>query len=335
MCAQFTMPETSSEATLSDAGDIRPSCADDLADQKHVARLRHVYKDYAEATALTDINLDIRVGEWLAIIGRNGSGKSTLLELLKGLKKASRGDVRVLDVIPQDEIIRRKCSLSMDRPVYPYYATVSEVIELYARFSEGPVDAAALLSEFRLNGGKLIRHMSKGQLQRLSILLALVGNPQLVMLDEPTSGLDPQGRLMLWATLRRRLGKSETHTLLFSTHDLEEAERWADRVAILHEGTLVTVDTVANLFARVIGPRRKLTVVGLAVDMSCDSSFSGVESARFGSERAWYTDTPEVLLRRLDDGRHYKQVRIENVSLRDVYFRLTGEDLHDAAHMSA
>jgi ABC-2 type transport system ATP-binding protein len=219
----------------------------------------------------------------------------------------------------------------MDRPVFPYYAKVREVVWLYSGFYAQPLDGLSLLPVFELNPDTYVRHLSKGQVQRLGLLLTVLGNPKLILLDEPTSGLDPQGRLLLWETLNRALEKAPGRTLIFATHDLAEAERWAQRVGVVHGGRLVRVDSAERLCSTVVGTRRKVTLIGGS--KSDFTEYGGTEiasTASLGAELALYTDHPEDTLKRVSLTNGFAQIRIENVSLRDAYFRLTGEVPDDA-----
>ncbi len=290
-------------------------------------RARGLTKVYRGRAVLDEVDLAIPAGERFCLVGRNGSGKSTFLEIAMGMKIATQGSLEVLGRHPLDARLKRQCALLMDRPVFPYYARVREVVWLYAGFYDDPLDGLAMLADFELDGEAYVRHLSKGQNQRLGMLLSILGNPRLILLDEPTSGLDPQGRLLLWSILGRSLGGVGPRTLVVATHDLDEAEGWASRVGILHQGRLVAVAPPDQLCREVVASRRKLTVVG-AERSDLERRALGADvraTASFGAEVAFYTDEPEAVLRRLDLRDPAVELRIENVTLRDAYFRLTGE----------
>lgn len=288
-------------------------------------------KVYGDKRVLAEVDLEIPRGERFCLVGRNGSGKSTLLEIWKGLKLPTRGEVEVLGRPPLDPELKSRCAMVMDRPVYPYYARVREVIWLYAGFYPHPADGERLMRRFELEPEIYVRHLSKGQLQRLGLLLALLGNPELLLLDEPTSGLDPQARVMIWEALGASIDHGAGRTLVFATHNLHEAERWAQRIAIVHRGRLVAIDTPERLLSKTIGCQRKVTLVGEAPALDAFSSAvqpngGAVRSlARLGAETALYTDDPNEILRRLRLADERVEVRVENVTLRDAYFELTGE----------
>lgn len=292
-------------------------------------------KSYGDKHVLDGIDLEIRAGERCCLVGTNGSGKTTLLETVMGLKTPTRGRVEVLGEAPTDPRLKGRRAMLMDRASFPFYAKAREVIWLYSGFYRQQFDIDALLRYFDLPGETYVRHLSKGQRQRLGILLALLGEPELILLDEPTSGLDPQARLRFWEILGRRLEESPNLTLVFATHDLAEAEQWADRVAILHRGRLVALRTPSELCRAAVGARRKLTIVGRAGHDEARWQIEGVASvARLGPELALYTDQPERVLSRLPLADDSLQIRIENVSVRDAFFKLTGEVPDEAVSLA-
>jgi ABC-2 type transport system ATP-binding protein len=304
-------------------------------DDAAAVRCAGLGKSYGDRAVLDDIDLEIRAGERCCLVGTNGSGKTTLLEIVMGLKTATRGSVEVLGEGPTDPRLKGRRAMLMDRASFPFYARVREVVWLYSGFYPQRFDTGALLRTFDLSGETYVRHLSKGQRQRLGILLALLGEPELLLLDEPTSGLDPQARLRFWEILGGRLEEDTGLTLVFATHDLGEAEQWADRIAILHRGRLLAVRPPAELCRAAIGARRKLTIVGRAPFEPAGFEVEGVASvARFGPEVALYTDQPERVLSRLPLADDSLQIRIENVSVRDAFFKLTGEVPDEAAALA-
>lgn len=304
-------------------------------DGRAAVRCAGMGKSYNDKHVLDDIDLEILAGERCCLVGTNGSGKTTLLEVVMGLKTLTRGRVEVLGQDPTDPRLKGRRAMLMDRASFPFYAKVGEVIWLYSGFYAQRFDIEAMLRSFDLSGATYVRHLSKGQRQRLGILLALLGEPELILLDEPTSGLDPQARLRFWEILGGRLEESPRLTLVFATHDLAEAEQWADRIAILHRGRIVTVRTPEELCRSAIGARRKLTIMGRTPFEVARLQVEGVASvARFGPEVALYTDQPERVLSRLPLADDSFQIRIENVSVRDAFFKLTGEVPDEAVSLA-
>jgi ABC-2 type transport system ATP-binding protein len=296
------------------------------ADSPLAVRTSALTKRYGSNTVLSDINLEIGAGERCCIVGANGSGKTTLLEIILGLRTLSSGQIEVLGLEPSDPGLKGLRVMLIDRAAFPYFARVKEIVWLYSGFFSEMIDTASLLAGYELDGNSYIRHLSKGQRQRLGIMLTLLGNPRLILLDEPTSGLDPHARLKFWEILSQRLEQAPNCTLIFATHDLSEAERWADRIAILHRGRLVAMRSPEELCRSVIGTRRKITIVGKnGFDTSKWQTADVGAVARFGDEMAFYTDHPERVLSKFGLAGDSLQIRIESVSVRDAFFKLTGE----------
>ena len=295
-------------------------------DSAVAVRASGLTKTYGSKQVLSDLNFEIRAGERCCFVGANGSGKSTLLEIIMGLKVPSAGRVEVLGRSPSDTWLKERRAILMDRPSFPYYAKVREIIRLYSGFYSEVVDAQQLLQSFELDGNSYIRHLSKGQKQRMGLLLTFLGSPQLVLLDEPSSGLDPQARLKLWTSMETRIAEDPPPTLIFTSHDLAEAERWADRIGILHHGQLIAFCSPEEHCRLSIGSRRKLTIVGKSGLDTAKWLTEDVKSvARLGSEIALYTDQPERVLSRVGLAGDSLEIRIESVSVRDAFFKLTGE----------
>jgi ABC-2 type transport system ATP-binding protein len=201
---------------------------------------RGVARRYGRVNALSPTSLAVRAGEAIALIGPNGAGKSTLISILAGALEPTEGEVtggggRRVGWVPQ-------------RPAHYARLTPRENLELFARL-EGEHDPGAaaerLLGEFELPGEAApSANLSVGNRQRLNLAISLLGSPQVLLLDEPTASLDADQRRRLWertAALRAAGG-----ALVFATQNLEEVDRVADRVAVLHDGRLVFLGSVGE-----------------------------------------------------------------------------------------
>ena len=195
-------------------------------------RAQGVTRRFGTQVALEATDIEVRTGEALALIGPNGAGKSTLLSVLAGALEPSAGRVeRVNDVrvgwVPQ-------------RPAFYDRLTARENLELFARL-EGTDDHAVvaerLLVRFDVPADRPAHTLSVGNRQRLNVALALLGDPRVLLLDEPTASLDPGQRRRLWETVTAL--RDEGGSVVFATQNLEEVERFADRVAALRDGRLV------------------------------------------------------------------------------------------------
>ena len=215
-------------------------------------QVRGLRKSYKDLDVLRGVELDVARGSIFALLGSNGAGKTTLVRILATLLKADGGTATVsgLDVAAQPAKVRGAISLTGQ------FAAVDEILtgrenlimiaELRRVKSAGKV-ADGLLARFGLAdaAGRRVATYSGGMRRRLDIAMSLIGDPQVIFLDEPTTGLDPEGRLEVWQVIQD-LASSGT-TVFLTTQYLDEAEKLADRIAILHGGTIITSGTLAEL----------------------------------------------------------------------------------------
>ena len=215
-------------------------------------QVRGLRKSYKDLDVLRGVELDVARGSIFALLGSNGAGKTTLVRILATLLKADGGTATVsgLDVAAQPAKVRDAISLTGQ------FAAVDEILtgrenlimiaELRRVKSAGKV-ADGLLARFGLAdaAGRRVATYSGGMRRRLDIAMSLIGDPQVIFLDEPTTGLDPEGRLEVWQVIQD-LASSGT-TVFLTTQYLDEAEKLADRIAILHGGTIIVSGTLAEL----------------------------------------------------------------------------------------
>jgi len=222
------------------------------SDNSLIAELRGLRKAYGDIEALAGISFDIHQGEVFGLLGPNGAGKTTAIEVLEGLRQPDSGSVRVcgLDPSRQSNELKQRIGALLQTTVLPDKIRVEEALKLFAGFYAEPASLEMLLERFGLAEKRraFFETLSGGQKQRLALALALVNDPKLVLLDEPTVGLDVQLRRDIYTLIEafRREGR----TVLLTTHYIEEAERLADRVAIIDRGRLVAIGTPRELIAR-------------------------------------------------------------------------------------
>jgi ABC-2 type transport system ATP-binding protein len=204
---------------------------------------------YGDTVAVDGVSLSIRQGEIYGILGPNGAGKTTTVECIGGLRKPDAGAISVLglDVRADRDELRRRVGIQLQQSELPDKLRVAEALELFASFYPDPADPEQLLRSLGLDGKRDARfaNLSGGQRQRLSIALALVGRPELAILDELTTGLDPQSRRETWKLIEGI--RNDGVTVILVTHFMEEAEYLCDRVALLHRGRVLAIDTPAAL----------------------------------------------------------------------------------------
>lgn len=203
-----------------------------------IVHAKHLYLSYKEVKAVQDVSFTIQSGEVLAVIGSNGSGKTSTIECVEGLRKPDSGSIQVFgkDPLLHRGEIYRKIGIQLQETEYPAKIRVEELCQLYAGFYERPADWKALLSQMNLEEKKkrAVSKLSGGERQRLSVLLALMGRPKLLILDELTTGLDPEVRQNMWETFRTI--RDNGVAILLVSHYLDEVEALADRMLYLEKG---------------------------------------------------------------------------------------------------
>lgn len=202
--------------------------------------------------AVSGISFSVARGELFALLGTNGAGKTSTVELLEGLAGPDSGTVRVLGHDPYREraAVRPRTGVMLQEGGFPSDLTVAETVRMWSACTSGARPAGEVLDLVGLSARTRVRvkQLSGGEKRRLDLALALTSRPEVLFLDEPTTGLDAEGRRDTW-DLVRALRDSGT-TVLLTTHYLEEAESLADRLAIMHQGRIVTTGTTAEVTAR-------------------------------------------------------------------------------------
>jgi ABC-2 type transport system ATP-binding protein len=215
-------------------------------------RAEAVSKDYGARRALQDVTFSAAPGELVAIIGPNGAGKTTLLQILAGALEPTAGSV---------SLDRRDAGWVPQQPAIYSKLSVRENLRLFARLEKvADVDAAVdrMLdqTELRERADDAVGKLSGGNQQRVNVAIGLIGNPAVLLLDEPSASLDPRQRERLWAFVTR-LARDAGTTVVYSTHNVGEAERFADRFLVLADGELLFTGTQAEL-ERAIGEHESL-----------------------------------------------------------------------------
>ena len=217
--------------------------------EEPVIAVRGLHKRYGNKEAVRGIDIDVGRGEIFAFLGPNGAGKTTTVEILEGFRHATAGSVRVLGVDPAQapSAWRERIGVVLQESQPESGLTVRECLELYAGYyaAPRPVDETLALVGLREQAGQRATALSGGQRRRLDVALALAGDPELIFLDEPTTGFDPSARRAAWDVIAglREIGK----TVFLTTHYMDEAERLADRIAIIAAGRIVASGTPKTL----------------------------------------------------------------------------------------
>ena len=222
-------------------------------EEKNVAIQVHgLHKSYQKLQVLNGVDFEVARGSIFALLGSNGAGKTTIVKILTTLLKADEGTTRVngFDVLSQPARVRESISLTGQFAAVDEILTGRENLIMIAelRHVSGARNVADdLLERFGLAGaaGRRVSTYSGGMRRRLDIAMSLIGDPRIIFLDEPTSGLDPEGRIEVWQVIQ---GLADSGTTVFlTTQHLDEAEKLADRIAILHEGVIIVSGTLDEL----------------------------------------------------------------------------------------
>ncbi|MEM4311220.1 MAG: ABC transporter ATP-binding protein [Nitrososphaerales archaeon] len=219
----------------------------------------NLVKDYGSLRALDGVSFDVNYGEIFAFVGPNGAGKTTTLEILQGLRKATSGKARVLgyDLNSKEGLknIVKKIGVlpqnfeALDR------LTVRENVSLFAKMYDKALNVDEILNFLGLESkANIIFHkLSGGLKQRVGLAISLVNDPELLFLDEPTTGLDPHIRREVWSLIKRL--KERGKTIFLTTHYMEEAERLADRIAIINKGKIISMGKLVELLNQYKGSK--------------------------------------------------------------------------------
>ncbi len=296
-------------------------------------------KAYAGRAVVRGLNFSVRRGEIFALLGPNGAGKTTTVEILEGYRAPDGGSVAVLGLDPlrQGAALKPHIGVVLQQDgVYPTLKA-GEVLALFARYYSDPENPESLLRLVGLTEAKntRCRQLSGGQKRRLALALALVGKPRLLFLDEPTTGMDPQARRATWEILLDL--KSRGVTMLLTTHFMDEAERLADRIAIIDGGTLLALDTPSGLMRGQSTTTTDVTFTTSAeVDTFALGRLVGVRSVRRDVSGTYTVESgdPRSLLVELttylrDKGIDLAELRVGRSSLEDVFLQLTGKEVRD------
>ena len=216
---------------------------------------RDLRKRYGSLQAVDGVSFEIAEGEVFGILGPNGAGKTTTLEMIEGMRTIDSGSATVdgLDVAQDPRAVKARIGIQLQASSFFDELNLVELLELFGHLYDRKVDAMALLADVELTekARSQVRTLSGGQKQRFSIAAALVNEPRVLFLDEPTTGLDPQARRHLWGLVRQI--RDRGHTVVLTTHYMEEAEELCDRVAIMDTGRIIALDKPLALIDALLG----------------------------------------------------------------------------------
>lgn len=292
----------------------------------------HLVKHYGAVQAVEGLSFAALAGQVTAVLGPNGAGKTTAIEVCEGFRRPDGGSVRVLGLEPGDRSLRARVGVMPQTGGSYQAAKVGEVLALFASFYAQPLSPGALLDRLEIGhlADRMVKRLSGGEAQRLSLALALVGRPELVFFDEPTASLDVQSRHATWELVRELRGAGVS--VVLTTHYIEEAEALADHVVIVDHGQTIASGSPSEL----VGEGQSVTFTGGA-ELARLPIPSGLvmSEPRPGSYLIEGTSTraidaaavAEVTAALAAAGSPATNLRVGGPTLEDAFIRLTGRSI--------
>ncbi len=293
--------------------------------------VRDLHKSYGANHAADGVSFDVRDGEIFGLLGPNGAGKTTTVECVIGLREPDEGTIEIcgIDARRRPREVKQKIGAALQTTALQDKITPREALGLFGTFYRRSTSAAELLDRFALADKADVPFdtLSGGQRQRLALALAFVNEPELVFLDEPTAGLDPRSRRELHGEIARL--KEDGHTVLLTTHYLDEAEALCDRVAIISRGKIVAAGAPREL----VGRSGALPAVSVwAAQQLPDDVFTdlpGLDELQLTGDSARFTSSSvnqavTALLARLEARAiEITELRVQRTNLESVFLELT------------
>jgi ABC-2 type transport system ATP-binding protein len=291
--------------------------------------VKDLRKYYADVRAVDGVSFEVEQGEFFGILGPNGAGKTTTLEIIEGLREADSGEVTLLGLRPwpRNPKLLPRIGVQLQATSFFERLTVREQIRTFASLYGVPARAAdEMLDVVGLSERANARTelLSGGQAQRLSIACALVHRPEVIFMDEPTSGLDPQARRNLWDLLRQI--NAEGHTVVLTTHYMDEAETLCDRVAIMDDGKVLELGAPAALVRGLNSPVRITIESGMLPPAEISRLRQDADVSDDGVSVTIATRDPSPVLVRLVELGALTGLQVRGATLEDLFLELTGRE---------
>jgi ABC-2 type transport system ATP-binding protein len=295
--------------------------------------VQSVVKRYGKFEALKGVSLQIQQGEFFGLLGPNGAGKTSLISVMAGLSRANSGRVSVLgfDVVEQFRDARRSLGVVPQELVFDPFFTVRECLRLTSgyyglRKNDAWIDELLANLELTNKADANMRSLSGGMKRRVLIAQALVHRPPVIVLDEPTAGVDVELRQTLWRFIRRL--NAEGHTIVLTTHYLEEAQELCQRIAMLKSGRVVAMDETSKLLKRFAGGRLtiKLSGADLPATLSARLAEPDIQNQRRYVLRVDQYDEVEPILTEVRlAGARIEEMEFAHTDLEDVFVRIMAD----------
>jgi ABC-2 type transport system ATP-binding protein len=283
-------------------------------------------KTYGAVRAVDSVDLEITSGETVALLGRNGAGKSTAISLLLGLNEPDEGAVELFGAAPERSVLAGRVGAMLQEARAVPRVTVRELVSFVAGRYPAPmrVEQALELAGITDLAGRRVDRLSGGQTQRVRFAVALAGNPSLLVLDEPTAALDVEARHAFWRSMRAYARRG--HTVLFSTHYLEEADAHADRIVVVDRGRVVADGTGEQLRRAAGGNLVSFDLAGRGTEGL--TLLPGVRSVEVRGDRALLrTDDSDHTVIALAGMGAIHGLEVTPASLDDAFLALTAHEM--------
>ncbi len=290
-------------------------------------QITNIKKNYASLQALDDVSLSIEPGEFFGLLGPNGAGKTTLISIVAGLIRASSGRVSVMghDVQSDYRAARRQLGVVPQELVFDPFFTVRETLRMQLGYyglkrNDDWIDEVMANLDLTNKADTNMRALSGGMKRRVLVAQALVHKPPVIVLDEPTAGVDVELRQTLWKFIGRL--NRDGHTVVLTTHYLEEAQALCSRIAMLKSGRVVALDTTNALLKQVAGSQMKLRLSGAPLPDSLKPLLIPIEST-YLALRINHNEEIEPILSTLRvAGCVVEEIQLQQADLEDVFIQI-------------
>lgn len=294
--------------------------------------LTSVSKYFGQFRSLNSVSLSVEEGEFFALLGPNGAGKTTLINIIAGLSRASEGSARVMghDVVTDFRQARRNIGIVPQELVFDPFFSVRETLKFQSGYfgiknNDDWIDELLHSLSLSDKADSNMRTLSGGMKRRVMVAQALVHKPPVIVLDEPTAGVDVELRQTLWKFIAGLNQKG--HTILLTTHYLEEAETLCNRIAMLKRGHVVTVDTTPNLLKKHASQTLSLQINGVLPESLENLVMkSDVVQGRYTLKLVSPSDIESILRRCREDGLDIQDCSIEKPDLEEVFVEIMAGD---------
>ncbi len=293
-------------------------------------QIQQVHKRFGAVQALGGIDLEVAPGEFFGLLGPNGAGKTTLINILAGLALADSGSVRVLghDVVTEYRASRRALGVVPQELVFDPFFSVRETLRIQSGYfglkhNDAWIDEVMHHLDLTSKAGANMRSLSGGMKRRVLVAQALVHKPPVIVLDEPTAGVDVELRQGLWEFVRGL--NRDGHTIVLTTHYLEEAEALCGRIAMLKQGRIVALDTTSKLLNRRDSLYLRLRLAGAALPAALAGRVRDSRDALHTLRLRSYAEVEGVLAQVREAGAQIEEMELLQPDLEDVFVQIMKE----------